>query len=70
MALRIIEIYGVSDKKRVIEQLLGKITILGIWQESLTNKRIVTRILLDSEQIEPVLEILEKKYSNIKEFQS
>ena len=36
MALRVIEIYGVSDSKTVIEQLLNKITIRGIWQETLT----------------------------------
>ena len=60
MALRLVEIHGVSDKKRDIERILEKITICGLWQEELDQK-IVTRILVDSEQIEPLLDIFEKK---------
>lgn len=68
MAMRLIELYGVSDKQENIEKLLEKVTIHGIWQESLPKKRIVTRILLDSEQTEPATNVLEEEYSHKEDF--
>jgi len=68
VVLRLMEIYGVSDKKEVIEELINNIIIHGIWQESLPHEKVVTRILLDAEQIELLLEIFEKKYSEKKDF--
>jgi uncharacterized hydrophobic protein (TIGR00341 family) len=68
MSLRLIEIYGLSEKKQNIESLLENVTIFGIWQDRLPDKKMVTRILIDSEQTEPVLESLEEKYEKDKDF--
>jgi hypothetical protein len=68
MALRLLEVYGASEKIEDIEKLFENTTIHGIWQETLLEKRIVTRILVDSGQCEQFAEILEKKYSKIENF--
>jgi uncharacterized hydrophobic protein (TIGR00341 family) len=68
MGLRLIEIYGISEKQKIIESLLNNITLYGIWQDKLPDKKRVTRILIDSEQTEPVLEILEEKYEQETDF--
>jgi hypothetical protein len=68
MSLRLIEIYGLSEKKQNIESLLENVTIFGIWQDRVPDKKMVTRILIDSEQTEPVLETLEEKYEKDKDF--
>lgn len=68
MALRLIEIYGISEKKENIESILKDITIYGLWQDKLPDKKRVTRILIDSEQTEPVLETLEEKYEKDNDF--
>lgn len=64
MALRLIEIYGVSKDKKEFEKILEKITIYGIWQDIITKDKIVTNILVASEQTEPAMNAIEKKYSN------
>lgn len=68
MALRLIEIYGISEKKENIESILKDITIYGLWQDKLPDKKRVTRILIDSEQTEPVLETLEEKFEKNTDF--
>jgi len=67
MTLRLIEIYGLTEKKENIESLLDNITIFGLWQDKLPDKKRVTRILIESEQTEPVLEKLEEKYEKMSE---
>ena len=68
MALRLIEIYGPTEKKEKIETLFKNITIFGLWQDKLPDRKMVTRILIDSEQTEPVLEKLEEKYEKNTDF--
>lgn len=68
MSLRLIEIYGLTEKKENIESLLKNVTIFGLWQDRLPDKKTVTRILIDSEQTEPVLETLEEKYEKETDF--
>ncbi|HMA83306.1 MAG TPA: TIGR00341 family protein [Candidatus Thermoplasmatota archaeon] len=68
MALRLIEIYGLTEKQKNIESLLEDITLFGIWQDKLPDKKRVTRILIDSEQTEPLLELFEKKYDKNSDF--
>lgn len=68
MALRLVEIYGISEKEQNIKSLLKEITIYGIWQDKLPDKNTVTRLLVDSEQIEPAFNVLEEKYAKIKDF--
>lgn len=68
MSLRLIEIYGLTEKKENIESLLKNVTIFGLWQDQLPDKKTVTRILIDSEQTEPVLETLEEKYEKETDF--
>lgn len=68
MTLRLIEIYGLTEKKENIESLLDNITIFGLWQDKLPDKKRVTRILIESEQTEPVLEKLEEKYEKNADF--
>lgn len=62
MGLRLIEIYGLTEKKENIESLLTDITIFGFWQDKLPDKKMVSRLLVDSEQVEPLLEAFEDKY--------
>lgn len=64
MSLRLIEIYGISEKKQTIESTLSDITIYGLWQDHLPDNKTVTRILIDAEQTEPVLETLNDRYSS------
>jgi len=68
MALRLIEIYGISEKQQEIESILSNITIYGIWQNVLPNKKTVTRILLDCKQTESVLERFKEKYEGNNDF--
>ncbi len=68
MALRLIEVYGVSAKKEEFEKILENITIYGIWQDVITKNKTVTNILVASEQTEPTLNKIEEKYSSEKEF--
>ncbi len=68
MALRLIEVYGLSADKKEFEKILENITIYGLWQDVLTKDKTVTNILVASEQTEPALNKIEEKYSSEKDF--
>ncbi|MEF8879984.1 MAG: TIGR00341 family protein [Candidatus Thermoplasmatota archaeon] len=68
MDLRLLEVYGLTEKQEKIEKLLNKVTIYGIWQEKLSDETIFTKILIDSEQTEPAIEKLEDNFSDSKNF--
>jgi uncharacterized hydrophobic protein (TIGR00341 family) len=68
MALRLLEVFGLSEKIKDIENLLENITIYGMWQVTLPDKSYANKILVDSRQIEQAAETLEKKYSKIENF--
>lgn len=68
MSLRLIEIV-VSDRYR--EDLLDSLQdhqILDVWQESIEENRIHTKILIQTEFSETVLDFLEKKFSHVTGF--
>jgi uncharacterized hydrophobic protein (TIGR00341 family) len=63
MALRLIEIFLPSEEKHRLKEVLGDSQVLGSWQQKLSEGKILTRILVPSEETGPLLDLLEKHFS-------
>jgi len=68
MALRMIEMVVPLDYKQNAENLIAEQKILDVWQETVSEGRLHVQILLNTEQTEPVLDLLEKKFSHVDGF--
>ncbi|WP_212700134.1 TIGR00341 family protein [Thalassovita aquimarina] len=63
MALRLIELVLHEEDSADLRALLKDYNVLEHRQIRLENEEVLVRILLDSEQSEPVLDLLEKRYT-------
>ncbi len=68
MALRLIEIFLPEKNRKKAEELLKEHSIIDAWHEKLTEKRVLLKILLVTEETEAVLDHFEKNFSNDKDF--
>ncbi len=69
MSLRLIEsILPVGETTESVKELLGELPIIGIWEESGTDKSVVVKIIALAKDCEDILDILEKRYSGKKVF--
>lgn len=68
MALRLIEISIPTETREDAEALVRRHSIIDIWHERLTEKRIILKVLLTAEETEAILDTLEKRFSNVESF--
>jgi uncharacterized hydrophobic protein (TIGR00341 family) len=68
MALRLVEISLPETDQGGAEALLQGEAILGVWQQGLSDARILVRVLLPAEAVEALLDGLEKRYASTEGF--
>lgn len=68
MALRLIEMVIPDMKKDEVESSLKDQPVLTYWNEEITDKRTLMKILLNSKETEGVLDFLEKRFSSFEDF--
>ncbi len=68
MALRLIELVLPEGNTHGVRELLKDRPILGLWDERVSESQVLVRILLSTEETEPVLDLLEKQYSMVDGF--
>lgn len=69
MALRIIELFiPKSEDLSYIREKINEYNVHGIWQEDISSNYNLFKILVDTGHSGPVLDLLEKSYSNVKGF--
>jgi len=65
MSLRIIEsLLPTGESAEVVQELLGDLPVIGIWDEKVSDKSVVVKIIARTEDCEKILDALEKQYSN------
>jgi hypothetical protein len=68
MALRLVEIILPDGEEDDLNDLVKDIEILDIWYVSLSEDRLMTRVLVQSEQTEPLTDALEKHFGRVEGF--
>jgi uncharacterized hydrophobic protein (TIGR00341 family) len=68
MALRLIEVFLPAEEENRIHEILKDHSILGSWQEGLSQGQILIRLLLPAEQTGEVLDLLEKHFAAVEGF--
>jgi uncharacterized hydrophobic protein (TIGR00341 family) len=70
MALRLLDIYLPDGSKEKIETLFDEFSTLDIWHEHTSDYLDHVQLLLREEDVEPVLDLLEQKFSGVKDFRA
>lgn len=70
MALRLVDIYLPDGSKEKIEDLFEEFSTAGIWHEHTSDHLDHVQILLREEDVEPVLDLLEQKFSGVRDFRA
>jgi|Deesub1362A_J573_1020465.scaffolds.fasta_scaffold00005_48 uncharacterized hydrophobic protein (TIGR00341 family) len=70
MAIRLIEIYLPEKEKRHVKELLDKYTNIEIWQDRISEGKILTRILIPTEETESLLDELENRFGDTEGFRA
>jgi len=65
MPLRLIELVLPEGTRHGVRELLKDRPVLGLWDERVSEDQVLVRILLPTEETEPVLDLLEKQYSMV-----
>ena len=68
MALRLIEAVLPKQYQQKAQEILKDHKILGIWQQGLSEEKVLVRVLLPTEETEEVLDLLKKHYSHLEGF--
>jgi uncharacterized hydrophobic protein (TIGR00341 family) len=68
VALRLIELVLPEGNTHGVRELLKDRPVLGLWDERVSETQVLVRILLSTEETEPVLDLLEKQYSMVDGF--
>jgi len=68
MALRLVEIILPDGEEDDLNDLVKDLGILDIWHVSLSEDRLMTRVLVQSEQTEPLTDALEKHFGRVEGF--
>jgi len=66
--LRLIEIYLPEGSEKELPDLIKEQSALGVWLDHLSENKILIKVLLPSEKTEPILDLLEKRYSDSEGF--
>lgn len=65
MSLRLIEsILPAGETAESVEELLGELAVIGIWEERGSDKRVVVKIIALAKDCENILDVLENRYSD------
>ncbi len=70
MALRLIDIYLPSEKSQQVQDALEVRCIYNSWINHLIDNQMVMRVLIPSEETEPILDILQKQFCMIEGFRA
>jgi uncharacterized hydrophobic protein (TIGR00341 family) len=68
MAQRLIELFLPAGEGNRVEEVLGDKPDLNIWRERLSENIVLARILVQSDQVEAVLDLLESNFSGTEGF--
>ncbi len=68
MALRLIEVVLPEGTRDGVRELLKDRRVLGLWDARVSEDQVLVRVLLPTEETEPVLDLLEKQYSMVDGF--
>ena len=68
MALRLIEIVLPEESGKELQELLKEHEVSNLWQHHLSDRKVLVRVLLSADKTEPVLDLLEKRYSTVEGF--
>ncbi|NIP29154.1 MAG: TIGR00341 family protein [Candidatus Dadabacteria bacterium] len=69
MPLRLIEVYiPINEYTKQIKEEILNFQNFGVWQDYITENQKILRILVDAQEANEILDQLEKKYSNLKDF--
>ncbi|MHC5040675.1 MAG: hypothetical protein ACYTHM_25460, partial [Planctomycetota bacterium] len=68
MALRLIEIVAPEEYLESIQGFLRDYAVTGSWTQSLRDETCLVRVLLPTEETEAVIDVLEKRFSNVEGF--
>jgi len=68
MALRILAVSLPEGRQQEVGELLNEFPIIGKWEFPLTEKRILSTFLVPAEQVEPVTDKLEQRFSSDETF--
>jgi len=64
VSLRLIEsLLPVGESAETIQELLGELPVISIWEERVSDENTVVKILATAEDCEDILDTLEKRYS-------
>ena len=63
MALRLLEMILPQEQGKKAQELLQGCTILGVWQEPLSDDQLLVKVLLSADEGEAVLDLLDKHFS-------
>lgn len=70
MPLRLIEMVIPESRRSELEQLLKDQPVLSLWSDTLSEERILVKVLLSAENTEGVLDLLEKRFSMLEGFRA
>jgi len=68
MALRLIEVFAPTEYIDSVKSFLGERSKLEVWTDHLSEDRSLVRVLLPAEETEGVIDVLEKRFSNVDGF--
>ena len=68
MALRLMQIVFPEGSYSEIERLLNGQPVLGRWQDTKTDKRIMLQVLVQAEEAEPIMDQIENFFSGTDDF--
>jgi uncharacterized hydrophobic protein (TIGR00271 family) len=68
VTLRLIEIVSPANSRAELEKALRDEKVLAVWQEELSSETIVLNVLLQAENVEPIMDRLERKFSTLTDF--
>ncbi|KPL03075.1 MAG: hypothetical protein AMJ90_04115 [candidate division Zixibacteria bacterium SM23_73_2] len=68
MALRLIEAVLPKQYEHKVQEILKDHKVLGIWQQGLSEEKVLVRVLLPTVETEAILDLLKKHYSHLDGF--
>jgi uncharacterized hydrophobic protein (TIGR00341 family) len=69
MSLRLVEVILPAGNEKVVEELVKDLRIEQLWQVKVSEKRTMSRILIQSGESEHLLDNLDKRFSHVEGFQ-
>jgi uncharacterized hydrophobic protein (TIGR00341 family) len=70
MALRLIEMTVSEDVGKHVRASLEDYDLPAVWEDHLADGNTLVRVLLDSKDVEPILDLFQKNYGSLEEFRA